>query len=141
PSGGTFRLLPRVLFSINLGSEHNGQLTLPVLFEHAEDTEIDIAVVEPFGFAEDGFFQEFEFAGDGTAAVVPGGAADFDAVEGEIAEAGGDHGAAGGGRDALAFVPFIDPVADAGIAVKAVDPVQADAAADGAAMTDDCRES
>ena len=98
-------------------------------------------VVEPFGFAQDGFFQEFEFAGDGTAAVVPCRAADFDAVEGEIAETGGDHGAAGRGDDAFAFVRFVDPVADAGVAVKTVDPVQADAAANGAAVADDRRET
>src|SRR3569833_1240201 len=93
-------------------------LPLPVLSEHAEDAEVDPMVVEPFCFAQDGFFQKFEFTGDGAAAMVPGGAADFDAVETEVAEAGGDHGAAGRGDDAFALVRFVDPVADAGAAVE-----------------------
>ena len=106
------------------------------MLQHAEDPQIDPVVVQPFGFAQDPFLDEAEFARQGAAPLIPRGAADFNAVQPVVAESFGHNGPAGAQHDAPALVFAVDPVADTGAAVPEVDLVQTDRAAQHSVLPD-----
>jgi len=89
------------------------------------DGVIEGAAVDVFGLAEDAFEGVAEALGDGAAAEVDRGAANFDAAQAVVVETEGGEFAHGGGHEAATGGGGVEPVADRGGAVGEVEVVEA----------------
>src|SRR6185437_15947061 len=109
---------------------------LPVVCQHAVNTEIEPAVMHPFGFSQNSFFNEFQALRNCAAAVVPCGATNLDPVQPEIVECFRKDCAACGSHDALALVGCVEPVPDCGILTAPINLVEANSTTDCSPMVD-----